>query len=148
MLHALAHRPKRCIGPADTLARLGGDEFILVVDLTPARGSVDSIATRLLSRVAEPLPVRRHKIVITASIGVSTFPGSGRTVEELIRNTDADSAEIFGAIIAFGRSLRLRLTAEGVETQEQREVLEARGCDELQGFLLGVPKAPTGLNIQ
>ena len=31
------------------------------------------------------------------------------------------------------------VTAEGVETAEQRDVLKRIGCDELQGFLLSPP---------
>ncbi len=52
---------------------------------------------------------------------------------------DAGSDAIVSAIIAMSRNLNLEVTAEGVETDEQFQMLCAQGCDELQGFLLGRP---------
>ncbi len=48
---------------------------------------------------------------------------------------DASDAAIAGAIISLGRALRLRVIAEGVETEAQRRWLLEAGCDEFQGFL-------------
>jgi EAL domain-containing protein (putative c-di-GMP-specific phosphodiesterase class I) len=39
------------------------------------------------------------------------------------------------SIVALARALHLRVVAEGVETQEQADLLATLGCDELQGFL-------------
>ena len=50
-----------------------------------------------------------------------------------------DSVAITRAIIQMGRSLGLRVTAEGVETEAQRDFLTAQGCDELQGLLVSKP---------
>jgi EAL domain-containing protein (putative c-di-GMP-specific phosphodiesterase class I) len=52
---------------------------------------------------------------------------------------DPGTAAIVRAIISLGRSLAMRVVAEGVETEEQRDLLRAVGCDEVQGFLLGRP---------
>jgi EAL domain-containing protein (putative c-di-GMP-specific phosphodiesterase class I) len=38
------------------------------------------------------------------------------------------------AIIAMGRSLKLRLVAEGVETQAELDFLQAHQCNEAQGY--------------
>jgi diguanylate cyclase (GGDEF)-like protein len=53
--------------------------------------------------------------------------------------TDREAAAVAGAVIAMAHSLRLRVTAEGVETPDQHEFLASRGCDLLQGYLLGHP---------
>jgi diguanylate cyclase len=54
---------------------------------------------------------------------------------------DDDNASIVEAVINMGRSLRMRVVAEGVETSDQLTFLRAHGCPEGQGFLLGRPVA-------
>jgi diguanylate cyclase (GGDEF)-like protein len=61
-------------------------------------------------------------------------------VSEITQN-DEDAA-ITMAILAMARSLNLRVVAEGVETEEQATFLRARGCDELQGYLISRPVPP------
>lgn len=59
--------------------------------------------------------------------------------------TSADSDAIVRAMVSLARSLRLVVTAEGVETVEQRDHLAAIGCHELQGYLLSRPISDTEL---
>jgi EAL domain-containing protein (putative c-di-GMP-specific phosphodiesterase class I) len=44
------------------------------------------------------------------------------------------------AVIAMGRSLGIKTTAEGVETPEQFNQLKLQGCTEAQGYLLSPPR--------
>lgn len=53
---------------------------------------------------------------------------------------DENDMAIVQAIIAMARQLRLRVVAEGVETEAQRSFLAAHGCDEMQGYLFSSPK--------
>jgi EAL domain-containing protein (putative c-di-GMP-specific phosphodiesterase class I) len=46
------------------------------------------------------------------------------------------------AVISMGRSLKLRVVAEGVETQEELEFLQAHQCDEAQGYFFSRPVPP------
>ncbi len=48
---------------------------------------------------------------------------------------DSSGARIAEMVVELGKTLGLRVIAEGVETEEQRQRLAALGCDELQGFL-------------
>jgi diguanylate cyclase (GGDEF)-like protein/PAS domain S-box-containing protein len=53
-----------------------------------------------------------------------------------------DDSTVASAIIGMGRSLKLRVIAEGVETQRELAFLQARHCDEAQGYFFGRPVAP------
>jgi len=52
---------------------------------------------------------------------------------------DEDDMAITKAIIALGKSLNLKLIAEGVETQEQKNFLMQNGCELVQGYLYSPP---------
>ena len=51
-------------------------------------------------------------------------------------------------IVSLAHGLGIRVTAEGVETQEQLELVHHSGCDKVQGYLLGRPSpAASALTI-
>ena len=53
--------------------------------------------------------------------------------------TDPDDAAIATAIISLAHNLRMRVIAEGIETEGQRQFLERERCDEGQGFFFSRP---------
>ena len=53
--------------------------------------------------------------------------------------TDPNGAAIARSIIVMAHNLKLRVIAEGVETEEQLEFLKKRRCDEMQGYLFSKP---------
>ena len=58
-------------------------------------------------------------------------------VQDVDREKDAEA--IVSAVIKLAHALGLSVVAEGVETQAQQRILQAMGCDELQGFLFARP---------
>ncbi len=57
----------------------------------------------------------------------------------------ADARAIVNAVVRLAHELGLRVVAEGVETQGQRDILVRVGCDELQGFYLARPMTAEAL---
>ncbi len=53
--------------------------------------------------------------------------------------TSSEAAEIIRSVVSLGHALRMTITAEGLETNEQRQFLEAAGCQQLQGYLFERP---------
>jgi EAL domain-containing protein (putative c-di-GMP-specific phosphodiesterase class I) len=59
--------------------------------------------------------------------------------------TDSDDAALVMAIITLAHNLRLKVIAEGVETEEQLRFLQLLRCDEIQGFFFSKPLPPESL---
>ncbi len=60
---------------------------------------------------------------------------------------DTNAVAIARTIVTLGRSLSLRLVAEGIETQGQAELLRQMDCDEFQGYLFGRPMPAQAIAI-
>jgi EAL domain-containing protein (putative c-di-GMP-specific phosphodiesterase class I) len=52
---------------------------------------------------------------------------------------------IVGAIILLSKVMQLEVTAEGIETREQVQYLQAFGCNLAQGFYFSCPLTPADL---
>ncbi len=73
---------------------------------------------------------------------ITRFPPDRIKIDKaFVQNVDcsASDAAIANAILSLGASLNLVVTAEGIERAGQLEWLRARGCHEVQGFLLSKP---------
>jgi diguanylate cyclase (GGDEF)-like protein/PAS domain S-box-containing protein len=55
---------------------------------------------------------------------------------------NCDDAAITSAIISMAKNLRLKVIAEGVETEEQISFLRGHQCDEIQGYYFSKPVSP------
>ncbi|TIV28149.1 MAG: EAL domain-containing protein, partial [Mesorhizobium sp.] len=64
-----------------------------------------------------------------------------------IRDLDRrDTAAIVRTVIGLGAELGITVTAEGVETEAQLDMLRKTGCGEAQGYLIGVPAKAADLS--
>ena len=61
--------------------------------------------------------------------------------------TDERSARIVAGIVALSTSLDFTTVAEGIETEEQLQLVRAAGCDAVQGFLFARPKPASELEF-
>jgi EAL domain-containing protein (putative c-di-GMP-specific phosphodiesterase class I) len=70
---------------------------------------------------------------------ISTLKVDQSFVREIGAGPQADDAPIIRTIITLAHSLGMSVVAEGVETEEQHQLLVRLGCEGLQGFLLHAP---------
>jgi diguanylate cyclase (GGDEF)-like protein len=75
---------------SNNLARFGGDEFVILLTDIKDPQDAANVAQRLMYTLSDTFVLAGHEIVITASIGVSLYPGDGEDLNTLI--TEADRA--------------------------------------------------------
>ena len=84
----ISYRLKDVLRECDTLARIGGDEFVAVlVDLDEPQ-DCEPILARLLQAAADPVKSGDAELQVSASIGVSFYPGDNVDADQLMRHAD------------------------------------------------------------
>jgi len=73
---------------SDLLARLGGDEFVCILEGIDAPQEAGRVADKLIARIAEPLMLHDNEIRVSASIGISLYPGDDVDTDNLLRAAD------------------------------------------------------------
>ena len=67
-----------------TIARVGSDEFCIVFETDVADVNLKELLSHLRSELAPPVQVGEHDLVVSTSIGTSTYPRDGRNREALL----------------------------------------------------------------
>lgn len=88
LLQSVARQLLECVRAPDTVSRQGGDEFIILLQEVTHAEDAEIAARRILKALAESHFIEEHDLHITASIGVSVYPGDGLDTETLIKNAD------------------------------------------------------------
>ncbi|MBK5965013.1 hypothetical protein CCR95_13195 [Thiocystis minor] len=127
LLREVASRLAGRVRETDTVARLGGDEFIILIEDMTHEDEADAIARQLLHVLQAPYLLAERRLFVSASIGVSLYPGHGDDGEHLIRNADAAMYEAKAA----GKNTYRLYTASLTEAALERLSLE----QELRGAL-------------
>ena len=73
----------------DIVCRVGGDEFAVILERPLNTAALEQVAGKIVAMTAQPMQIESNEVIVTASIGISIFPDSGQTAEELVRNADA-----------------------------------------------------------
>ena len=88
LLHAAALRLKSVVRPSDHVVRLGGDEFTVILEPVEHEDEAAAVAARIVEAFHLPFDLARGKNFVSASIGVSLYPGDGLDAETLLKHAD------------------------------------------------------------
>jgi len=85
VLKTVAERLTRALRSGDTLARIGGDEFVLLLQSDHSEAAYQ----QLIAAAGAPLTINANtRITLTASLGITLYPGDDTDAEGLIRHAD------------------------------------------------------------
>jgi diguanylate cyclase (GGDEF)-like protein len=88
LLRQVAQRFRANLRGSDIIARLGGDEFTVLLEDLQDEDRVNYVAEKILRLFDKPFTIGDHTVSVTTSIGVSLYPRSGATVDELLLTAD------------------------------------------------------------
>ncbi len=89
LLQETAKRLQSTLRDGDTVARISGDEFAVVLADLAKPDDAALVAQKIIDRLAAPATIRGQEMVVTASIGIATFPADGDNAEALLGAADA-----------------------------------------------------------
>jgi diguanylate cyclase len=130
-------------------------QILVETGLPPARLELEITESTIIADKSRALHILRQIRALGVTIALDDF-GTGYSSLDTLRSfpfdkikldrlfmneveTNPQSKAIVRAVLALGKSLEVPILAEGVETEDQLEILRREGCDEAQGYLLGRP---------
>ncbi|MDB5802724.1 MAG: hypothetical protein JWN73_46 [Betaproteobacteria bacterium] len=88
LLKDAAARLADCVRTGDTIGCFGGDKFGAVLSDLGRPGDAGVVAQKILDSFAVPFQFGDHDAYITASVGITLFPGDGQNEDVLMANAD------------------------------------------------------------
>jgi diguanylate cyclase len=137
------------------LARLV-HEVLLQTDLSPSRLELELTESTIIADKTRTLHILRQLKALGVTIAIDDF-GTGYSSLATLREFPFDKIKldrsfmnevehnqqakaVVRAVLSLGKTLEIKVLAEGVETDQQLVILRNEGCDEAQGYLLGRPQ--------
>jgi diguanylate cyclase (GGDEF)-like protein/PAS domain S-box-containing protein len=135
-------------------------ETLIETGISPHRLELEITESAIIGDTARALHILRQIKALGVTFAIDDF-GTGysslatlnafpfdkiKIDQSFLRDSEANpqSRAIIRAVIALGKSLKMPVLAEGVETREQLDLLQSEGCAEAQGYLLGRPQPADG----
>jgi diguanylate cyclase (GGDEF)-like protein/PAS domain S-box-containing protein len=88
VLRQVAGRLRQCLREADLLSRFSGDEFAALLREIDDPEAARASAQRVLTAVAQPYDINGETYHLSASIGISIYPGDSPDATALLRNAE------------------------------------------------------------
>ena len=88
VLRQVAGRLRQCLREADLLSRFGGDEFAALLREIDDPEAARATAQRVLTAVAQPYDINGETYHLSASVGISIYPGDSPDATALLRNAE------------------------------------------------------------
>jgi len=112
-------------------------ETVLLEDLTIAKPMLKDLAKYGVGIHIDDFGTGYSSLSYLAELPVQTLKIDQSFIKRL---TESDTnARVVQAVIALGKAMGLEVIAEGVETEQQMEIVRTLGCDLAQGFLIAKP---------
>jgi diguanylate cyclase (GGDEF)-like protein/PAS domain S-box-containing protein len=92
VLKEVADRLRNCIKKQDLVSRMSGDEFTIALSdqksVDSAANTAVKVGERILHALQQPFFIEQKELFLTGSIGIAIYPNDGKTVTELLKNSD------------------------------------------------------------
>lgn len=127
LLKAIADRIRSATRADDVVARFGGDEFCILISLHNY-DEAEHLASRVMSKMKEPIALAGRHMVMTTSIGISIYPQDGQTCDELLKHADLALYQSKGngrnRLHFFSPNLKTKASLELQLEEELRDALQ------------------------
>jgi len=88
LLVEAARRISDCVRESDTVARMGGDEFAVILTELIDASSLEPVLQKILQTLEAVFQLDDKRVFVSASIGVTLYPGDASEIEDLFKNAD------------------------------------------------------------
>lgn len=88
LLRNVSARLMSAVREDDIVSRLGGDEFVVLIADVNDKSLIEGISERIIREVSRAYWINGNEVEISTSIGISCFPGDGKTTTELVERAD------------------------------------------------------------
>lgn len=88
LLGCVSGRIIECVGHEHSIARVGGDEFAVILSDIVIPTECRDIASKIIEKLAEPFRINNETLFVSASVGISLYPGDTSNLDELFKNAD------------------------------------------------------------
>jgi len=124
-------------GASSELLELEITETLCLYDIAAAIETMKELGKMKIRIAMDDFGIGQSSLVNLKKMPIDTLKIDKFFIQDA--ELSLESASIVKTIVILGKNMRLNVTAEGVETEGQLNLLQQYGCDEVQGYLFSKP---------